>query len=629
MAGEFRELSEALKQLGELGPVISAAIRAGRVTATVGPGPGQHAAGLSSSSKDAPGVVQHAQRVLGDSLIANAREITAALLGKGGGLFEKGAARLPESLPTAEDVEQASSPRRRRKRRKPAEASSPRGTYGVQAALGQDPAEWRQDAAGGWYRTAGVGKPEPSPGLEGYELAAIHRQPPPLPAARPAGSPFDQNQNQDPGARAASGQPPLPKEPQSKLVAALLALTATMRGLTLKLRGPDQIRQQTVAEQTRGMSWQQRFERLAASGKLLTAEQTGRRALMEGPASPRARVAESEQQEQQERDRAFEKQPEPTFAQSLFRPGGVRQWATRKAGRWFRERFLGGERPAPGGGAAAGQSEGFLGEAGGAARAGMAGAPRAAAAMAPEAAAGTLAAGGASAAGMGAAGTAAAGAGLAEAGAAAGGTAAAAGLAEAGAGVTAALTGAAAAAGTLAASVAAPVVAIAAIGLAAVGAAAAIKGLAESTIESYRGLQKYSASINNLMVALDLQQRHLDIQFAQKTSGSAEVLGQELAKLREEWEPIREVGQTVVNLLETGLIELARGIIVPLKLIAEVIQAIEEWLDLASQKDADKRQAGIQAIQAFGKAVQTLQDRGAFNMQPLADAGLRHRRRGR
>lgn len=251
----------------------------------------------------------------------------------------------------------------------------------------------------------------------------------------------------------------------------------------------------TVAQDTEGMSWQQRMERLRNSGRLLTEDQV-RSSTLRKSVSQRDVVTESERAEQQQRTEDRDRRKKEVWhaggdlAQSIgntVRGGASRLFGGRIGGAMGRgtERMAGSVIGSVLGRAGiAGVAGGLGGAAGGGAAAGAAGA-------------GGLAAGGAALAGL---------------------------------------------------AVNPATIAIA-TGVAMVKLPGIVERFGTSLNESQRRLAQYNGALAGMYARLDYQKRQIDRDMARNTSGSATMLGGELGKLREELQPLREMNGTLKNLL--------------------------------------------------------------------------------
>jgi hypothetical protein len=87
--------------------------------------------------------------------------------------------------------------------------------------------------------------------------------------------------------------------------------------------------------------------------------------------------------------------------------------------------------------------------------------------------------------------------------------------------------------------------------------------------------------------------------------------------------------------LKLILVEVGRAILMlkyvfpAARVAAMLLEKIEKYLDEMNNKDSARRnQAARQILGGFAKAVREQIGAGAFNLPPLGDPGLRHRRRG-
>lgn len=81
----------------------------------------------------------------------------------------------------------------------------------------------------------------------------------------------------------------------------------------------------------------------------------------------------------------------------------------------------------------------------------------------------------------------------------------------------------------------------------------AIEQWTTAVMESHRPMERLNAAIATTFARLERQELILTARMAQATGGSVAALGERLAELREEMQPLREAGVTVRNLLQIGM----------------------------------------------------------------------------
>lgn len=182
------------------------------------------------------------------------------------------------------------------------------------------------------------------------------------------------------------------------------------------------------------------------------------------------------------------------------------------------------------------------------------------------------------------------GASVAAGGAGAGGGAVAAGAAggAAAAGGGAALGGAAKAAvaalsNPITAAVAGFVAVTAVLGL----AAKAVEKFAESTVESYRGLEKFNGRLAVMFAGIDRQKLVLGGRYAAATGGSAAFAGKNLMNLKEQMQPLGEAFGTIKNIVSGSLSRLAADFI---KLLTTMLQPLL-WITKQLEKITSEGEA--------------------------------------
>jgi hypothetical protein len=195
-------------------------------------------------------------------------------------------------------------------------------------------------------------------------------------------------------------------------------------------------------------------------------------------------------------------------------------------------------------------------------------------------------------------------AGATGAAAAAGGGAAAAGAASgagaAGAAGAAGGGGLAAAGAALANPVTATVAALAAVPVATLGVTKAFAAVAERTMEASRDLARFNGSIATTFAMLDKQELALKARTAAGTSGTASMLGESVMEMKEAMQPVNETMKNTMNLIGTGLAEVAT-------IGANILNVILEPLDWLNRfaKDwfgsDDKSDKGIPIDIAWGR----------------------------
>lgn len=107
------------------------------------------------------------------------------------------------------------------------------------------------------------------------------------------------------------------------------------------------------------------------------------------------------------------------------------------------------------------------------------------------------------------------------------------------------------------------------------------EALGAATLESVRHLQRFSPSLARLFAQMEVQERRLGMQFVRGTAGSRGLLGGQLMNLRQEFQPIRELGGTLKNLSSAGLVAIGRilvyalnGMIMPIDKVAKALESL-------------------------------------------------------
>ena len=155
--------------------------------------------------------------------------------------------------------------------------------------------------------------------------------------------------------------------------------------------------------------------------------------------------------------------------------------------------------------------------------------------------------------------------------------------------------------GTLAAAAGGPaglaVGAVALLGTAALAATKKIKDFADATLESQRELARFEGKIASVFARLDRQEAILAARTAAGTSGSTQLLGEQMMALRDEWQPMREDLATLKNLMgavataglrATNFIIQWHPVVIGLR---KVIEAAERWLGGGAPEAAPWMQA--------------------------------------
>ncbi|HWA97914.1 MAG TPA: hypothetical protein VG713_05455 [Pirellulales bacterium] len=132
--------------------------------------------------------------------------------------------------------------------------------------------------------------------------------------------------------------------------------------------------------------------------------------------------------------------------------------------------------------------------------------------------------------------------------------------------------------------------AIAGLVTTAIAATLALKKLGSAAIEGQRELRRFDPRIAGTFAKLDRQQLILAGRTARATGGGAQTLGNQLLKLNDETQWLREMSQDIKNITGIALVGVARtlnAILYPIQKVYQVAKAFyEKWI---GKLDDDKR----------------------------------------
>lgn len=126
-------------------------------------------------------------------------------------------------------------------------------------------------------------------------------------------------------------------------------------------------------------------------------------------------------------------------------------------------------------------------------------------------------------------------------------------------------------------------------GFAMLSATIAADKISTALFKSRQGLAQFDAGIAGAFAKFELRELQREVAQAQATSGSTEVLGEAVSDLKDEFQPIRELGTNIANLGGAAIARLGQGLAFILKKIFFLEEINEGIKELVGQGDPSER----------------------------------------